>query len=399
MAIFNKKAKKWVEGRKNWQQQFSQALQANEKRILIHCSSTGEFEQARPLIEKIKLQYPEYKILVTFFSPSGYEACKGNKIVDYVFYLPMDSRKNATLLIDMVNPALAMFIKYEFWYHYLSALRAKKIPVLMISGAFRQEQPFFKWYGSFFRKMLHSFTYFFLQDEESKQLLTNIGIQTNVLISGDTRYDRVAEIARKATSIRPVEQFKSDSKILIAGSTHSGDDDIVLAFYPAIPDNWKLIIAPHEISEDHCDQLKKSFLGNAVLFSELTAKNTGADKKVLIINNIGMLSRLFAYADVAFIGGGFQKGGIHNILEPSAFAVPVVFGPLYEKFVEAKEMAGSNLAFPISNSDECRVILEKLIKDETYRKHISDSVRIFMQQHTGATEKIMAEINRQHWLS
>ena len=247
--------------------------------------------------------------------------------------------------------------------------------------------------------MLYRFSFFFLQDEGSKRLLEKIGIEGNILVSGDTRYDRVAAIAKSIRPIVPVEKFRAGNKILIAGSTHSGDEEVVLGCLSTLPPDWKLIIAPHEISHDHIDKLKKSFSGDAILYSELTPERTGADKKVLIINNIGMLSRLFAYGDIAFIGGGFQKGGIHNILEPVAFAVPVIFGTIYEKFVEAKEMADLNYVFPVNNTRECAAILDKLIKDEAYRAHISKLVGSFMQQHTGATTTIMTEINKQNWLT
>lgn len=398
LALFNKKAEKWINGRKNWEQHFRDTLQEGEKRIWIHCSSTGEFEQARPLIEALRSKYPAYKVVLTFFSPSGYEACLKNNPADYIFYLPNDSSRNARRFVGIVQPSLVMFIKYEFWYYYLQALKANGIPALMVSGAFRQEQQFFKWYGRFFRDMLHSFSFFFLQDKESERLLNTIGIDKNILISGDTRYDRVMAIAQQFTPIDAVVLFKGNSNVLIAGSTHSGDEEIILACFPTLPADWKLIIAPHEISTDHISKLKEAFDGSAVLFSELDAEHTGADKKVLIINNIGMLSRLFAYGDIAFIGGGFQKGGIHNILEPAAFAVPVIFGTIYEKFVEAKEMASLGYVFPVNNAAECSAMLNKLITDEVFHKRTSDSLRSFMQQHTGATQLIMNELDKHGWL-
>ena len=398
-ALFNGKAKKWVAGRKNWEQNINATLKSGEKRIWIHCSSVGEFEQAKPIIVALREKYPVCKIVITFFSPSGYEASQKNSQVDYIFYLPVDTKRNAERLIAAVNPSLVMFIKYEFWYYYLQQLKRKGIPTLLVSGAFRDSQPFFQWYGGFFRDMLKGFSFFFLQDETSKQLLNKIGIDKNVLVSGDTRYDRVSVIAQNVTPIAAIDKFKGDYKILIAGSTWPGDEEVIKEAMPILPDKWKLIIAPHEIDEDHIQKLRQLLGYESILFSELDAENTGHDKKILIINNIGMLSRLFAYGDIAFIGGGFQKGGIHNILEPAVFGVPVIFGPIYEKFVEAKELASLHYVFPIHNALESNEILKKLITDTVYRNSVSDLLKKFMREHTGATGVIMDEIKRGKWLS
>ena len=398
VALFNPKAEKWISGRRDWQQKINEALRPGEQRIWIHCSSVGEFEQAKPLIEAIKQQYSAYRIVVTFFSPSGYEACKKSTLPDYVFYLPHDSKRNAGEFIRIVQPAMAAFVKYEFWYHYLIALKRQNIPTLLVSGSFRKDQVFFKWYGGLFRKMLGCFTFFFLQDEDSKQVLQTIGISSNVVVSGDTRYDRVAKIAANVTSILLVEKFKGDNHILIAGSTWPGDEDVLKECLSVLPANWKLIIAPHEVDEPHVQKVQQLFGTDAILFSSLDAENTCADKRILIINNIGMLSRLFAYGDVAFIGGGFQKGGIHNILEPAIFGLPVVFGPVYEKFVEAKELAALKYVFPVNDAQECKDILKKLVSQEDYRKGISASLQGFMQVHVGATGVIMSEVGKSGWL-
>ena len=397
-AMFNPKAEKWVTGRADWEQKLKEALRPGERRIWIHCSSVGEFEQAKPLIEALKQQYSVYKIVVTFFSPSGYDACKKNSLPDYVFYLPHDSQHNAEEFINIVQPVLAAFVKYEFWYHYLIALKQQNIPTLLVSGAFRKDQVFFKWYGGLFRKMLGCFTFFFLQDEDSKQVLESIGINKNVVISGDTRYDRVATIATNDTSIPLVEKFKAENHIMIAGSTWPGDEDVLKECLELLPANWKLIIAPHEVDEPHIKKVQQLFGTDAILFSSLDAENTEGNKRILIINNIGMLSRLFAYGDVAFIGGGFQKGGIHNILEPAIFGLPVVFGPVYAKFVEAKELAALTYVFPVNDAQECKAVLKKLITHEDYRKRISASLQDFMQAHVGATEVIMSEVENEGWL-
>jgi len=397
-ALFNNKAGKWIEGRKNWEDRVRDAVQPGEKRVWIHCSSMGEFEQAKPLIEALKEQFPLQKIVVTFFSPSGYDACKTNSTIDYIFYLPLDSKRNAEKFIALIEPSLVMFVKYEFWYHYLMQLRKHRIPVLLVSGAFREGQVFFKWYGGLFRNMLRCFSFFFLQDVQSEKLLHQIGLNKNILISGDTRYDRVSVIAKNITPIAAIEQFKGQNKILIAGSTWPGDETVLKECISLLPPGWKLIIAPHETGEAHVKKVQQLFGKETILFSDLDAENTGSDKKILIINNVGMLSRLFAYGDIAFIGGGFQKGGIHNILEPAVFGLPVVFGPIYEKFVEAKELVSLQYVFPVNNATESNAILKKLITDEAYRNAISRSLKKFMEAHTGATSTIINEIINEGWL-
>jgi 3-deoxy-D-manno-octulosonic-acid transferase len=398
-SLFNDKAKKWVAGRENWEDNTLAALSEGEKRIWIHCSSMGEFEQARPVIEVLKEQYPSFKIVVTFFSPSGYEACKKSDIIDYVFYLPSDSRSNAKKFIAVIDPSLAIFVKYEFWYHYLVQLKKEKIPVVLVSGAFRQGQAFFKWYGNFFRKMLGCFSFFFLQDDQSKKLLNTIGIDRNILITGDTRYDRVSFIAKNIMPVPAVDNFKQGHKILICGSTWPEDEKVIKDCIDVLPTNWKLIIAPHEVGDEHIRQVLQLFGSNTILYSELDAENTGHDKKILIVNNIGMLSCLFAYGDIAFIGGGFRKGGIHNILEPAVFGLPVLFGPVYQKFVEAVELISLHYVFSVNNVLECRTILGKLITDDAYRDKIGKALKTFMQQHTGATDSIIREISKEKWLN
>ncbi len=397
-SLFNSKAKKWIDGRKDWQALMSAALKPDENRIWIHCSSIGEFEQARPLVEALKGGYPRHKIAITFFSPSGYEAIRKNNQIDYVFYLPHDSKDNARQFIDLLQPELVLFVKYEFWYHYLARLKKRKIPTLLVSGAFRNGQPFFKWYGAIFRDMLSCFSYFFLQDESSGKALTELGLSTPILISGDTRFDRVATIAQNATKILPLEQYILNHKVLIAGSTWPGDEDVLIKCMDLLPSDWKLILAPHEIDPAHIDRIKQQFGNEALLYSDLEKGDAGNGKKVLVIDNIGMLSRLYAYGTIAYIGGGFKKGGIHNILEPAVFGLPVIFGPIYEKFVEAKMLASLNLVFPVNNTSECREILRKLIEDTEYYYSISNSIMQFMQLHIGATNSIMAAIEKEGWL-
>ena len=397
-ALFNAKAAKWIAGRKDWQHTIKDALQPGEKRIWVHTSSVGEYEQAKPVIEALRKQYPQYKILVTFFSPSGYEACKNSPLADYVFYLPHDSKGNAAAFIGLTEPTMALFVKYEFWYHYLTTLQQQGIPTLLVSGAFRPGQPFFAWYGGLFRKMLECFSYFFLQDEESVQCLAGIGVDQHLVVSGDTRYDRVAEIAAHAAPISAMELYKGNSKLLIAGSTWPGDEALLKDCMSILPGDWKLVIVPHEIDAAHIRKVQGLFGNEAVLFTELDAEHTGRDEKVLIVNNMGMLARMFAYADIAFVGGGFHKAGIHNILEPAVYGVPVVFGPEYEKFTEARSLVALKYVFPVHDAGACRAVLHKLIADDEDRLTIGYAVKEFMKQNTGATAMIMDEINKEKWL-
>lgn len=398
-ALFNGKAAKWVAGRKDWERKLQTALKPGEKRIWIHCSSLGEFEQGRPLIEALKKKYPGYKIVLTFFSPSGYEACGNYRQTDYIFYLPMDGKANARAFIAAIQPSLAIFVKYEFWYYYLYQLHEQKIPTIIVSAAFRKEQVFFKWYGDFFRRMLSYFDFIFVQDEASKMLLQQMGVTEHVFISGDTRYDRVAAIAENIKPIAKAEAFKQNNKILIAGSTWPGDEEILKDCIDILPADWKLIIAPHEVDVAHTEQVQQLFPGISVRFSQLSETNTGADKKVLIIDNIGMLSSLYDYGTIGYVGGGFQKGGIHNVLEPAIFGLPVIFGPVYEKFVEAVALARQEYAFPVANAAACKEILNKLIADKEFYIHIHHAVKAFMQQQIGATGIILDHIDERHWLA
>jgi 3-deoxy-D-manno-octulosonic-acid transferase len=395
-ALFNPKAKLWVAGRKNILQQIEQALSGKtEKRIWIHCSSLGEFEQGRPVIETIKQDYPDYKIVLTFFSPSGYEIRKDYTYADYVFYLPIDSANNAKHFINLINPSLAIFVKYEFWYHYLNQLKTNNIPTILISATFRSSQVFFKPHGGIFRKMLQCFDYLFVQDEVSVKLLSTVGVKDNVIVSGDTRYDRVAEIASIAKKYPLVEKFKEHDKLFIAGSTWPADEKLLEACLDVLPEDWKLIIAPHEIHGAHIKDLQDRFLSNGVLYSEMAKKPAGY--RVLIVDNIGMLSSLYSYGEIAYVGGGFDKGGIHNILEPAVFGLPVFMGPIYDKFIEAKAMVSRQYAFPVSNAADFNSLLQHLVEDDAHRKTLQDNIRAYVSANTGATKMIL-DIVAAKWL-
>lgn len=390
-AIFNPKAKLWIDGRKGLIARIRATLPGNEPRIWFHCASLGEFEQGRPVMEAIRKQYPQYKIVLTFFSPSGYEVRKDYEGADYVFYLPMDSPRNARQFLDAVQPSLAVFVKYEFWYDYMSALQQRNIPAILISAAFRKDQVFFKGYGGLFRKLLGCFRYLLVQDEGSKALLDTIGLTDNVIVAGDTRYDRVAAIAATAKELPDIAAFRQQSRVLVGGSTWPEDEQVLKAFLPEMPAGWKMILAPHEIDAVHIRQVKELFGETAILFSEWKIAPR-PDAQVLIIDNIGMLSALYRYGDVAFIGGGFNKGGIHNILEPAVFGLPVVFGPVYRKFVEAVNMVQLCYAVPVSNATESNRILTQLTTDTNQRQILHTGIRQFMEAHTGATGKIMTMV-------
>jgi len=383
-----------LNGRKNIFDRLRAELQSQDSKIIwFHCSSLGEFEQGRPVIEKLKSQNPGLKFLLTFFSPSGYEIRKDYKGVDWVFYLPLDSKKNAKTFFDIVNLALAVFVKYDYWYYYLNECKKRKIPLLLISGIFRKEQPFFKWYGNLHRSMLNCFTHFFVQDKESLQLLQSINIK-NATVAGDTRFDRVSEIAENFTPIEAIEKFCSGLPVLVAGSTWSEDEKLIKDATANFPD-LKIIIAPHEIHKEHIDQLK-SFFPDAVLYSQLRVQSPEAIiSDHLIIDNIGMLSKLYHYSTIAYVGGGFNKG-IHNTIEAAVYGNPVLFGPNYKKFKEAIGLIENGGGICITSSNELSTILQKFISDKTALGLSGKNSFDFVKQNKGATEKILyyIEANR-----
>ena len=384
-------------GRRNIFDQLRTDLRGqNTKIIWFHCSSLGEFEQGRPVIEKLKSQNPSSKFLLTFFSPSGYEIRKDYKGVDWVFYLPLDSKANAKLFFEIVKPSLVVFVKYDYWYYYLNECKNRKIPLLLVSGIFRKDQPFFKWYGNLHRSMLNCFTHFFIQDKESLQLLQSTNI-INATVAGDTRFDRVSEIAENFTPIPEIEKFCSDSPVLVAGSTWPQDENLIKDTTVNFSD-FKIIIAPHEIHREHIDQLKLIF-PNAMLYSQLKAHNTQPiTSNCLIIDNIGMLSKLYHYATIAYVGGGFNKG-IHNILEAAVYGRPVLFGPNYKKFKEAVGLIEKGGGICITSSNEFSAILQKLINNKTELELSSKNSFEFVKQNKGATEKILDYIKANRLLT
>ena len=397
-SLFNRKAGLWVKGRKNIFRDIEKAVNSSpiphsSSLAWFHCSSLGEFEQARPLIEKVKIQNPKSKILITFFSPSGYDICKNFDGADFIFYLPMDTKNNVSRFIDIVNPSLVFFVKYEFWYNYLSELYKRKIPIYLVSANFRQEQ-FTGIYGRYLRKVLGFFSRIYVQNESSEKILNGQHIQ-NVIVSGDLRYDKVVQTALNPKKISLVEHFKSNCRIFIAGSTWNNDEGII-ADCQLPTTGWKLIIVPHEINEEHIRKIESLFKGS-LRYSYISKEpvSTALDKlqeaKVLIIDNIGMLSNLYQYADIAYIGGGFGSG-IHNILEAVAFGVPVIFGPNHHKFPEANEIIEQGGGFSISDANDLKKAMDLLLSDEKILKMASMTCRNFVGQRKGATEKILSGI-------
>ncbi len=396
-ALFNNKAKKWVSGRKNWYTQLQKNIPHREKVIWMHCASLGEFEQGRPVLERIKIAYPGYKILLTFFSPSGYEAQKSYPGADWVMYLPMDSPANARKFIETVNPSLVLFVKYEFWYYFLKKIKYSHIPLLLISGIFWEKMVFFRWYGGWLRKMLHRFDHLFVQNAASKTLLDEYGLADKTTVSGDTRFDRVVEIASRFEPIPFIEQFTGNNKVIVAGSTWPEDEVVLqkLMQQPAMK-NHKLIIAPHEINTKHIESVQKLF-PNAILYSAL--KNSTAftgEPSCLIIDNIGMLSRLYHYAYITYVGGGLFSKGVHNVLEAAVHVKPVLYGPYHQQYAEATGLvkAGGGISFTDEKGDGLALIqaVETLMENEEEYKRRCLAAGDFVQQNKGATAKIISYI-------
>jgi 3-deoxy-D-manno-octulosonic-acid transferase len=384
-SLFNNKASLWTNGRNKWQSKLKENVPPEGKKIWFHCASLGEFEQGRPLIEKLKENWPEIKIILTFFSPSGYEIRKNYMFADYICYLPADTPGNAEKFVSLINPVATIFVKYEFWNNYISVLKKKGIPLYLVSGIFRPDQHFFKWYGAFFRNILKGFTYIFVQDRRSYDLLFKIGI-TNITISGDTRFDRVSQIAHETKIIPVIEQFRGGEKLFLAGSTWKRDEEIIAEFINEDPGKMKWIFAPHEIDRPNIARLQKLLKADTVCFSEF--KESSVNARVLIIDNIGILSSAYRYADIASVGGGFGKG-IHNILEPACWGVPVLFGPDHKSFREASELIERKGAFCFRNHTEFSEIVNKLLSDNTFYKASSETVSGYIRDNTGATDKIL----------
>ncbi len=384
LSIFSEKAKLRINGLKKQTGQIKNLPAPKTKRLWFHCASLGEFEQARPLIEKIK-QEQNIEIILTFFSPSGYEIRKNYEFADFVFYLPHDTRQHARHIIQSFRPTKIFWVKYEFWHHYLYEIQKQQIPLYLISGIFRQNQIYFKPYGKFFKAILQSFTHLFVQDINSEKLLKNIAL-TNVTVCGDTRFDRVIKIAEHAEPHPIIEKFKNNNLCIIAGSTWQADEKILLDFFNKTEHNLKLIIAPHEIHELHLRQIERLSLKKTVRYSKINSDNAN-DANILLIDNIGMLSSLYQYADIVYIGGGFGVS-IHNTQEAAVYGVPVIIGSKYHKFREAVDLINLGGYFSINNQEEFTKIIEKLISNVEFRHHAGKISKQYMYKNKGASQII-----------
>ena len=385
--FFNPKMKLFVKGRKSVFKTLKSQIKPEDKTIWFHCASLGEYEQGVPIMEATKKMFPDHKLLVSFFSPSGFEVKKDSSIGDITVYLPFDTQGNAKKFIKLIHPSLAVFVKYEFWPNYLIQLKKNNIPTLLVSGLFRQNQVFFKSYGSFMRSALQNIDHFFVQDEASKKLLESIKIE-NVSISGDTRFDRVHSQLKQDNTLDFIADFKQDKICAVLGSTWPEDDSILLEYINNSSDKVKFIIAPHEVKPSRIEDLKINIKKKTVLFSEKEGKNL-ADYKVFIIDTVGILTKIYSYADVAYVGGAMGKTGLHNILEPATFGVPIVIGQHFKNFHEAKELHELKGLFSVKMSLGCSAILFKLVNDDNFRKKSGAIAKKYIQCNLGATEKVM----------
>mgnify|MGYP001090399133 CR=1 FL=1 len=391
-APFNQKAKKFLGGRENLFVHLEEALQAHKKPIAwFHCASLGEFEQARPVIEAFKKEHPHFFILLTFFSPSGYEVRKNYPEAHFITYLPLDTAKNAQRFLAITQPTIAFFVKYEFWYHYLKQLRKSEIPVISFSAIFRKNQIYFKSYGAFQANILRYFSFILVQDTESKKLLNQIGIK-QAAVGGDTRFDRVKAIVDARKKIEIAEQFKNGQTTLVIGSSWPPDIEMLSEFYQSFNKPLKLIIAPHEIAEHKLVKTEHAFPDKKIVRYSQAANKNLAEFDVLLIDNMGMLSSLYQYGEYAYIGGAFGTG-LHNTLEAATYGVPIFFGPEYSKFKEAIDLVASNGAFSVKNSQTFEEAFLLLYKDDALREQTGKICRSYVLENTGGTQKVMKLCN------
>lgn len=402
LGFWNRKARVWHTGRTCLLPKIAAAFASNTKPVIwVHCASLGEFEQGLPVMEALRKQYTGHLLLVTFFSPSGYEIRKDHPVADLIFYLPMDSEANATRFFDIVKPALVLFIKYEFWFFYLREAHARKIPLLLVSGIFRKGQSFFAWYGSFQRKILRFFTALFVQDDNSAALLK--GLTTgNIFVCGDTRFDRVIKIATGFEPIAAIDHFCAEKQTLVAGSTWTDDDEELDHFANTHP-HLRCIIVPHEIEEERLKECLVLYKYSMLYSDYQRILEAGLvvpeDIHVLIIDNVGMLSRLYKYATVCYVGGGFGDEGVHNILEAAVYGKPVVFGPVFEKYIEAVALVDKEAAFCADDALELEEVLRELFDDDNLRNKAGAVALSYIAENAGATQKVMDHIQENRLLT
>lgn len=389
-ALRNSKAARWVKGRREWRRQYINAVQGwGPGRIWVHCASYGEFEQGRPLIEGLRRKHPEHRLLLTFFSPSGYEPFKGWQGADAVLYLPLDTRRNARDLIGIVKPSAVIFIKYEFWLNYLTAIRSAEIPCYLVSAVFKDHHPFFKWYGHIFRKSLQTFTTLFIQDEHSGQLLGSIGI-SRFKVTGDTRFDRVLQIRNEQRRLPWLESFKGDQPLVVAGSTWADDELLVLQSFAALRTDARLLLVPHDVDDRSLAGTIERLEKSGIVFS-VFSKGVSENSRVMLLDTMGMLASSYAYADVAYIGGGFA-GGLHNSLEAAVFGVPVTFyGSDYTRFNEAVELLSIGAAVNVKDAGDLTMAWESLLEPER-KEGVRRSLAQYFSRDANPTEAILSSM-------
>ncbi|MDN3676157.1 glycosyltransferase N-terminal domain-containing protein [Flavobacterium paronense] len=390
LVLFSPKMKLFVDGRKTVFETLTSKINPEDKTIWFHAASLGEFEQGLPVMEKIKIQFPNHKIVVTFFSPSGYEVRKNNTVANVTVYLPLDTKSNAKQFLKLVHPDLVFFIKYEYWPNYLNELKNLDIKTYLISGIFRENQAFFKWYGGFYRNALKTFDYFFVQNEKSKLLLQKLGFN-NVKISGDTRFDRVVSILERDNSLDFIKQFKNNTTTIVIGSSWPKDESLLVNYINKTNEKVKFIIAPHNIKSEQIQELKSSISKKVILFSEKENIDL-SDYDVLIVDTIGILTKIYSYADIAYVGGGFGNPGVHNILEPATFGIPIIVGPNFSHFAEVVALVHQEGCVSISNQNELNDAFSNLISNEDIRHEKGHICSTFVQMNKGATAVILKHI-------
>ncbi len=386
VALFNEKIDLFLTGRRSTFELLENSIEKEDRTLWFHCASLGEFEQGRPVIEALSALNPEYKVVLTFFSPSGYEVQKNYALADVIVYLPLDTKKNAERFLRAVHPTLAVFVKYEFWPNLLNALKKQEVPTYLISGIFREDQIFFKPYGGWMRKMLHAFSHFFVQNSQSLSLLKTLGIQRATL-SGDTRFDRVYSLLEQDNSLPFLEAFTSGRTTIVAGSTWPKDEELLTDFINGnAQENVVFIIAPHQMNPERFQKLKRNINKKSMLYSEGVPDKS---IQVFIVDTIGLLTKIYSYADISYVGGGFDKEGVHNVLEPAVFGAPVLIGPVYDKYQEALDLVERNGCLVAQDDQSFHKILSALLSDKNLRENTGEICREFIAESTGATKIIV----------
>lgn len=391
-ASFNPKAKLWIEGRKDWQSKLREKVGPNDRVIWVHCSSLGEFEQGRPVMERIRQQYPLHKLVISFFSPSGYEVRKDYKESDYIFYLPLDTKSNAKKLVEILKPEVLILVKYEYWYNLLNELSKQNIPVVVISAVIKESNLFFKSWAIWFREIIATINYFFVQNKDSKNLLNAINIRS-VTVAGDTRFDRVKEILKSNPKLDFVRKFKSNANLIVVGSSWPDDEKILVEFINKyLTDDWKVIFAPHNIIEKQILNLANSIEKKVAILSQEKEENLH-HSQVLIVDKIGVLTQIYAYSDLSYVGGGFTKTGVHNTLEPAVFGVPIIFGPNYNNYFEAIDLVESTAAISFDEKEEFFNYIIALISNEEERQKRGKAAYEYVENKPNSTELILDYLN------